>query len=119
MDSYDQLAIRACKSLYGERLLNRLCKIYGKRIAVEPTYIRIDDMLQWLLGLLESLGTGQDTFLLIQDAAPLNRWKWGMYDASDHFEAFLQVVASRIRQTEIKYIPGYRIPAHFRKLDKA
>jgi hypothetical protein len=116
MDSYDQLAIRACKSLYGERILNRLRKIYGKRIAVGPEHVRTEDMFQWLLGLLESFDEVQDTFSLIWDAAPLNRWKWGAYDASDHFEIFLHVVASRIRLMEVKYIPGYRSPRKFRGL---
>jgi len=118
MDSYDQLAIRACKTFHGERLISRLRKIYGKRCAFDPEYVHTEDMLQWLLELLESFDTVQDTFSLISDAAPSNRWKWGAHNASDHFEMFLHVVASRIRLMEVKYIPGYRISRKWRGLDR-
>jgi hypothetical protein len=118
MDSYDQLAIRACKGLYSERLLNRLRKIYGKRCSLPTDYIHNKDLLWWLLRILGETQVKFDVFDLIWDAAPFNRWKWGAHNASDHFELFLHVVASRIRLMEVKHIPGYRSPRKWRGVDR-
>ena len=114
MDKYDQLAIRACKNLHSELLLNRLRKIYGRRVNCSPQHVHNSDMLYWLLKVIEKFQVKFDVYDLIWDAHPGNNWKFGANNVTDHCELFIHVVASRIRLTEVKYIPGYIFPRKFR-----
>lgn len=119
MDSYDQLAIRACKRLYGPVLLKRLRKIYARRVAVSEPGVDNECLFVWLVSVAEKFDKKVDFVGLIIDARPDSAWKFAAGAWTDYWERFIFVLASRIRMMEVKYIPGYRIPSYFIRLVNA
>lgn len=119
MDSHDQLAIRACKRLYGPVLLKRLRKIYARRIAISEGSVLNDCLFEWLAGVVLKFEKPVDFLDLIRDSRPDSAWKFAAGAWTDYWERFIFVLASRIRLMEVQYIPGYRIQSYFRRLIEA
>ena len=129
---YDQLAIRACKQHSSTRLLNRLRKIYGKRILVNisPDDFYYDSYIfEWLYGLTKSFKRQINILDLIADSSPERGALFGCYggvEVSENLSYWLRFicrVASFIRNSKVKDIPVYRTPLWFKnrlaRVDKA
>ena len=119
MDSYDQLAIRACKRYYGSVILKRLRKIYARRVAISEPGVDNECLFVWLVSVAEKFDKKVDFVGLIIDARPDSAWKFSAGAWTDYWERFIFVLASRIRMMEVKYIPGYRVPSYFNRLVNA
>ena len=119
MDSYEQLAIRACKRLYGPVLMKRLRKIYARRVAISEPGVDNECLFVWLVSVAMGFDKKVDFLELMIDASPENAWKFAAGAWTDYWIRFVFVLASRIRLMEVQYIPGYRTPAYFTRLANA
>ena len=115
MDSYEQLAIRACKRLHSDRLLKRLRRIYARRIAISEESVVNECLFTWLINVAGKFDRKVDMIDMITNSSPVNSWKFSGGAWVDYWERFIFALASFIRLMEVHYIPGYKAPSYFRQ----
>jgi len=110
LDQWDFKLIQSLKT--NAPMISNLQAILAERNAVKPEDIELVDLMNYLLDIVESFckENDRDLFKLIIDSCNENQWKFndlGLNKEKSTIKNWLRVLASRIRLTEVKYLPGY------------
>lgn len=107
LDKWDIAFIRHFKS--ANRLaLNTVLALWGERCAVDADSFHLNHINEYLANLIDRLNLTPDLFTVLTYMRPDQAWKVGAEGTDSEQVRALYVMASWLRLTEVKYLPGYR-----------
>lgn len=116
LDKWQIRPIKLFKSQAGDAdTCKAVFNIWAERCAITPEFAAkhaayiVADLWQVWCSMLDEHKMDHDSLQLITDMQPDNQWKYGMQELNcdPHFAAWLRVLASRLRLTEVKYLTGW------------
>ena len=120
LDKWAWLTIRACKDSSGAKRLHRIMELRAMHTLKPEEGAYVACMI--LADCLEARKSERVNLLdLIKAAHPSEMWKYGAVEyrngvpvETGHFQRFMLVLMSHVRQTVAAEWPGYPAPAKFR-----
>lgn len=107
LDKWDIAFIKHFKS--GEPLsMSTLLSIWAERCGVDANPFHAGHIVEYLANLIDRLDLTPDLFITLTYLRPSEGWKVGCPEDAGHNDRVIYVMASWLRNTEVKYLPGYR-----------
>lgn len=110
LDKWDIAFIRHFKSRDGLDM-EALHALWAERCGIDIEFVRANgtsNIAEYLANLIDRLNLTPDLFKTIMYLDPVREWYVGIPSGVSHYTRTIYVMASWLRLTEVKYLPGYR-----------
>ena len=107
LDTWDYKLIRLLKGENSRPKALHLRALWAERCLLNLGDVRLPHVVDRLAEIVDAFNP-MPLCDLIEAANPLNAWKYGNEVPIDYHAAWLSVLASRIRLTDVVKLPGYR-----------